>query len=100
MLKTVAALALALTVAVHADDGALERSLTATEHVIYAPAGDLTSRSEASELGLLSRIARVAAVPFGFESDPASPRPASSVPVEPHYVKASTLRDALDAFVA
>jgi len=77
----------------------VDKPLVATEHIIYAPAGPLISPSDASEKGLLSRIARVAGVPFGFESDDRAPRPSTTVPVEPHYISASTLRAALDEFV-
>jgi hypothetical protein len=78
----------------------LDQPLTATDHIIYAPAGDLTAPSDASEIGLLSRIFRVAGTPFGFETDAAAPRPTSGAPVVPHDFAARTLRAALDAFVA
>lgn len=95
------ACALAGTIALAAGQGSpLDRSLIATEHLIYAPPGDLVAPSDASEMGLLSRVAAVATVPFGFESDEATPRPSTSSAVEPHLVSAATLRQALDAFVA
>lgn len=93
----VAAIAIATTGL--AQDSFLDRALMTTRHLIYAPPHDLRAPSDASALGLLSRVARVAAVPFGFESDSASPRPASIVAVEPHEIEARTVREALDAFV-
>jgi hypothetical protein len=77
----------------------LDQPLTTTTHVIYTPRGDLGAPSDASEMGLLSRIARTATVPFGFEADAAAPRVSSGAPVEPHYVTARTLREGLDRFV-
>ena len=77
----------------------LDRRLSTTEHVIYAPRGELRSPSDAGALGLLSRVARVAVVPFGFESDSVSPLPASAGEIEPHRIPAATVRAALDAFV-
>jgi hypothetical protein len=77
----------------------LDQPLTATNMVIFAPAGDLSAPSDASELGLLSRVARLAGVPFGFEADEAAPRPTTGAAVEAHDVSARTLRDALDGFV-
>jgi hypothetical protein len=77
----------------------LDQPLATTTHIIYAPGGHLAAPSDASELGLLSRIARVAGVPFGFEADDVDPRPATGVAVEPHDVPGATLRAALDAFV-
>ena len=81
-----------------AQDSFLDRPLMATRHLIYAPPNDLRAPSDASELGFLSRVARVAAVPFGFESDNASPRAASSAAVEAQQIEAATVREALDAF--
>src|SRR5713226_5738803 len=78
----------------------LDQPLATTTHIIYAPGGLLAAPSDPGELGLLSRIARVAGVPFGFEADDADPRPATGVAVEPHEVAGGTLRAALDAFVA
>jgi hypothetical protein len=78
----------------------LDQPLTTTTHVIYGLPGDLGLPSDASEMGLLSRIAKVATVPFGFEADEAAPRPSAGAPVEPHYITAKTLREALDGFVA
>ena len=79
----------------------LDQRLSSADFVIYAPPGPLASPSDASELGLLSRIAKVAGVPFGFESDPAAPRPVvPGADVEAHVVAAHTLRQALDAFAA
>jgi hypothetical protein len=78
----------------------LDQPLATTTHIIYAPGGHLAAPSDPGELGLLSRIARVAGVPFGFEADDADPRPATGVAVEPHEVPGGTLRAALDAFVA
>jgi hypothetical protein len=77
----------------------LDRPLATTTHIIYAPEGNLLAPSDASELGLLSRIARVAGVPFGFEADDADPRPPTGRAVVPHEVPGDTLRAALDAFV-
>jgi hypothetical protein len=77
----------------------LDRPLATTTHIIYAPKGNLVAPSDASELGLLSRIARVAGVPFGFEADDVDPRPPTGMAVEPHEVPGDTLRAALDAFV-
>jgi hypothetical protein len=77
----------------------LDQPLATTSHIIYAPAGHLAAPSDPSELGLLSRLARVAGVPFGFEADDADPRPATGAAVEPHEVRGDTLRAALDAFV-
>jgi hypothetical protein len=76
----------------------LDRPLEATEHLIYVERG--TPPSDASEWGLLTRIARVANVPFGFECDEQEPREAVSSTVEVRYVTGATLRQALDAFVA
>jgi hypothetical protein len=73
--------------------------MATTTHIIYAPGGHLAAPSDPSELGLLSRIARVAGVPFGFEADDVDPRPATGAAVEPHEVRGDTLRAALDAFV-
>jgi hypothetical protein len=78
---------------------ALDERLTTTEHFMYAAPGDLTMPSDAAETGFLSRVARVASVPFGFEADESSPRPALSRTVEAHSISAATLREALDAFV-
>jgi hypothetical protein len=77
----------------------LDEPLSATTHTIYAPAGDLAAPSDASELGLLSRVARVGAIPFGFEADATVPRPTTGAAVEAHDLTAHTLRDALDGFV-
>jgi hypothetical protein len=77
----------------------LDQPLTSTNLIIFAPAGDLTAPSDASELGLLSRVARLAGVPFGFEADESAPRPTTGAPVEVHDVSARTLREALDGFV-
>jgi hypothetical protein len=99
MKLTAMLIAVAIVGARLGQDSFLDRPLVATRHLIYAPPGDLRSPSDASELGFLSRVARVAAVPFGFESDSASPRPASSGTVEPHEITAATVREALDAFV-
>jgi hypothetical protein len=77
----------------------LDERLSATDHAIFAPAAELANPSDASELGLLSRLARVAQVPFGFEADDVAPRPAGSAPVEQHFITATTLREGLDAFV-
>jgi hypothetical protein len=77
----------------------LDQPLASSSHIIYAPAGDLAAPSDASELGLLSRVFRVAGVPFGFEADETAPRETSGAAVEPHDVTARTLRDALDGFV-
>jgi hypothetical protein len=77
----------------------LDRGLATTTHIIYAPEGNLVAPSDASELGLLSRIARVAGVPFGFEADDVDPRPTTGMAVVPHEVPGDTLRAALDAFV-
>jgi hypothetical protein len=77
----------------------LDRPLATTTHLIYAPEGNLAAPSDASELGLLSRIARVAGAPFGFEADEVDPRPSTGVAVVPHEVSGDTLRAALDAFV-
>src|SRR5260370_40424349 len=57
----------------------LDQPLATTTHIIYAPGGLLAAPSDPGELGLLSRIARVAGVPFGFEADDADPRPATGV---------------------
>src|SRR5262245_27946072 len=81
------------------EDPILDRRLTATTHIIYAPAGELRTPTDAAESGFLARVARVAAVPFGFEADSAIPRPPSVGPVAPHEIGAATLREALDAFV-
>ena len=78
---------------------ALDRPLATTTHLVYAPDGNLVAPSDASELGLLSRIARVAGVPFGFEADDVDPRPSTGLAVVPHEVPGATLRAALDAFV-
>jgi hypothetical protein len=97
------ALAAALVVASGRQEGVshapLDQPLTATDHVIYAPAGDLATPSDASEIGLLSRIFRAAGAPFGFETDERNQRPTSGAPVEPHIFAARTLREALDSFV-
>jgi hypothetical protein len=77
----------------------LDEPLSSTTQIIYAPPGDLTAPSDASALGLLSRIARLAEVPFGFEADQANPRLTTGAPVEAHDVTARTLRDALDGFL-
>jgi hypothetical protein len=77
----------------------LDQPLATTTHIIYAPGGQLAAPSDPGELGLLSRIARVAGVPFGFEADDIHPRPATGMAVEPHEVRGDTLRAALDAFV-
>jgi hypothetical protein len=79
---------------------AFDRPLQTTEHVIYVPAGDATSPSDAGEMGLLSRLARVSNLPFGFESDGEAPRSAPAARVERRVITASTPRAALDAFVA
>ncbi|HEY2153153.1 MAG TPA: hypothetical protein VGH34_20255 [Vicinamibacterales bacterium] len=92
--------ALAGTVAVIAPQGLpLDVPLPTATHTIYAPAGNLVAPSDASEFGLLSRLARVGAIPFGFEADAADPRPTTGAPVEAHDVAAHTLREALDGFV-
>jgi hypothetical protein len=77
----------------------LDRHLTTTEHLIYGPPGELRAPTDASAMGFLSRVARVAVVPFGFESDSATPRTSSATAIEPHVVAAPTVRAALDAFV-
>jgi hypothetical protein len=77
----------------------LDEPLAAATQTIYAPAGDLTAPSDASELGLLSRLARVGAIPFGFEADATAPRPTTGAAVEAHDVIAHTLREGLDGFV-
>ncbi len=77
----------------------LDEPLTATTHTIYAPAGDLSAPSDASEFGLVSRLARVSGVPFGFETDETDPRPTTGATVEAHDFTASTLREALNGFV-
>jgi hypothetical protein len=77
----------------------LDQPLASSSHIIYAPAGDLVAPSDASELGLLSRVFRAAGVPFGFEADEAAPRETTGAPVEAHDVTARTLREALDGFV-
>jgi hypothetical protein len=79
---------------------AFDRPLQTTEHVIFVPAGADHTPSDAGEMGLLSRLSRVSNVPFGFESDEVAPRTSPAPAVEPHTVTASTLRAALDAFVA
>jgi hypothetical protein len=98
--RLIAALVVALAGTGVLQESPLDRPLTTTEHLIYAPPGPLTAPSDASEFGLMSRIARTAAVPFGFESDPTTPRPSVVEAVEPHYVTATTLRAALDGFIA
>lgn len=92
-------LAAAAALVASAQDSPLDKPLVATRHLIYAPAGDLRAPTDAAALGYFSRLARIAAVPFGFEADSISPRPASSAPVEPHEVAATTLREGLDAFI-
>ena len=82
--------------ALHARRAAVIEHFT---QIIYAPAGDLIAPSDASALGLLSRTARVAEVPFGFEADQTSPRLTTGAAVEAHEVTAGTLRQALDGFV-
>jgi len=77
-----------------------DRPLQTTEHFMNVPAGPGATPSDASEMGLLSRFARVSSVPFGFESDEAAPRPSTASAVERRGVTASTLRAALDGFVA
>jgi hypothetical protein len=94
-----AVVAAVLAAAILEEDPFLDRRLTATTHIIYAPAGELRMPTDAAEGGLLARVARVAAVPFGFEADSAMPRPPSVGPVAPHEIGAATLREALDAFV-
>jgi len=75
----------------------LDAPLPTSEHVIYAPAGDLSSVSDASLFGVISRLARVAVAPFGVESDRLEPRASTGLPVAPHSLAAATLREALDA---
>ena len=101
-MRTLLALALAAGLqAAHGQGSPLDQPLSGTDFVIYAPPGPLTNPSDASELGLLSRVSKVAGVPFGFESDAAAPRPVvPGTTVEAHLVAARTLRQALDAFVA
>jgi hypothetical protein len=77
----------------------LDRRLTTIEHVIYGPPGEFRAPTDAGAMGFLSRVARVAVVPFGFESDSAAPRTSSATAIEPHLVAAATVRAALDAFV-
>jgi hypothetical protein len=79
---------------------AFDRPLQTTELFMYVPAGPGATPSDASEMGLLSRFARVSSVPFGFESDESAPRPSTASAVEMRSVTASTLRAALDGFVA
>ena len=102
LVPTAAALAAAhLAVAAGAgqERAPLDQPLTSTNLIIFAPAGDLAAPSDASELGLLSRVARLAGAPFGFEADEAAPRPTTGAAVEAHDVSARTLREALDGFV-
>jgi hypothetical protein len=100
MVKFAAAIAAAAIAAGTLDEESfLDRRLTASTHIIYAPAGELRTPSDAAEGGFLARVARVAAVPFGFEADSAMPRPPSAGPVAPHEIGAATLREALDAFI-
>src|SRR5260370_21174819 len=77
----------------------LDQPLATTTHIIYAPGGLLAAPSDPGELGLLSRIARVAGVPFGFEADDADPRPATGVAVGPHRMSGGPPRSSLVAFV-
>ena len=79
---------------------AFDRPLQTTEHFMNVPAGRGAAPTDAGELGLLSRFARVSSVPFGFESDESAPRPSTASAVELRSVTASTLREALDGFVA
>ena len=79
---------------------AFDRPLQTTEHFVYAPATPGSTPSDAGDMGLLSRFARVSSVPFGFESDESTPRPSTATAVEPRSVTAATLRAALDGFVA
>src|SRR5260370_42345052 len=72
----------------------LDQPLATTTHIIYAPGGLLAAPSDPGELGLLSRIARVAGVPFGFEADDADPRPATGVAVAAPQVSPGTPRAA------
>jgi hypothetical protein len=79
---------------------AFDRPLQTPDHVIFVPAGGDHAPSDAGEMGLLSRLARVTNVPFGFESDSEAPRSTPAASVEPRTITATTLRAALDAFVA
>ena len=77
-----------------------DRPLPTTEHFMYVPAAPGAMPTDAGEMGLLSRFARVSSVPFGFESDESAPRPSTGSALELRGVTASTLRAALDGFVA
>ena len=75
----------------------LDKPLGSAEQVIFAPEGDLSSPSDASLFGFMSRLSRIALVPFGVESNRAEPRPPTGRPVVEHTIAAQTLRQALDA---
>jgi hypothetical protein len=77
-----------------------DRPLPTPDLVIFVPAGADHTPSDAGEMGLLSRLARLTNVPFGFESDSEAPRATPAASVEPRTITATTLRAALDAFVA
>lgn len=95
----VAIAAVGLTSGQAGPPSAFDRPLQTTDYFIYVPAGPGAVPSDAGEMGLLSRFARVSSVPFGFESDESVPRPSIASALEMRGVTASTLRAALDGFV-